>query len=134
MMLRRAVLPLLLFLGACGSGTSVPKNSVDSNGGRYRVTFRTTPEPIPLNSPFTLTFQVAAIGPATGSAARSVDVDARMPDHGHGMNRAAKVTRLPDGAYQAEGLLFHMPGHWELYIDISEGGRSERAQVDVELK
>ena len=36
--------------------------------------------------------------------------------------------------FRAEGMLFHMPGHWEMYFDITQGGRSERAQVDVDLK
>jgi hypothetical protein len=31
-------------------------------------------------------------------------------------------------------MLFHMPGHWELYFDISRGGTSERAQFDIDLK
>ncbi|HVR85091.1 MAG TPA: hypothetical protein VMU54_12315 [Planctomycetota bacterium] len=61
-------------------------------------------------------------------------MDARMPAHFHGMNRVPKVTQQADGIFVAEGLLFHMPGHWELYFDITQGGKTERAQVDVELK
>ena len=45
-----------------------------------------------------------------------------------------RFSRLPDGSYKAEGMLFHMPGHWELYFDVSQGGRTERAQVDIQLK
>ena len=63
-----------------------------------------------------------------------VQVDARMPAHFHGMNRTPKLTRQADGSFTAEGLLFHMPGHWELTFDISRGGKTERAQVDIELK
>ena len=133
-MMRWTVLGILSTLAACGNDSppsgAAPKGSVDSNGGRYRISFRTLPEPIPLNQPFTLRFQVSPTGPGP----RSVEVDARMPAHGHGMNRVAKVARLPDGAFEASGLVFHMPGHWELYVDIAEGGRTERAQIDVELK
>ena len=119
----------VLLLSSCGGGTPAP-GSIRSNSGRYRVSYRTAPEPVPLNQPFTIKFQVEP-GAAAG---RTVEVDARMPAHGHGMNRAARVSRLPDGTYLAEGLLFHMPGHWELYVDISESGRTDRAQLDVDLK
>jgi hypothetical protein len=109
---------------------------VDSNAGSYSVTFESSPRPIPLNQPFTLTFSVSARGSAAKKSGSdvSVEVDARMPAHRHGMSRTPKLTGLPDGSYRAEGLLFHMPGRWELYFDISEGGRTERAQVDVELQ
>jgi hypothetical protein len=56
-----------------------------------------------------------------------------MPAHFHGMNRVAKMSRA-GSAWKAEGLVFHMPGHWELYIDITQGGSTERAQIDVDLK
>ena len=42
---------------------------------------------------------------------------------------------LPAGnSWKAEGMLFHMSGHWELYVDITQGGATERAQMDVDLK
>jgi len=61
-------------------------------------------------------------------------VDARMPAHFHGMNRVPKITRGTGNTWKAEGLLFHMSGHWELYVDITQGAATERAQLDVDLK
>ena len=114
--------------GAAGKGP----REVRSNAGRYTVTFTPSPDPIPMNQQFDLSFRVA---PRQGSKEPTkVEVDARMPAHGHGMNRVPKITRQPDGAFKAEGMLFHMPGHWELYFDVTEGGTTERAQVDVHLK
>jgi hypothetical protein len=110
---------------------------VESNGGTYTVCFVTAPDPIALNVPFDLKFSVVPkSSPALSSPVTSleVDVDARMPAHFHGMNRVPKLARQPDGSFIAEGLLFHMPGHWELYLDITQGGRTERAQFDVDLK
>lgn len=49
------------------------------------------------------------------------------------MTRVAKVTRVEASIWKAEGLVFHMPGRWELYIDITDGGVTERAQLDVDL-
>lgn len=119
----------------CGDAASGKAGGgrVDSNAGSYSVSFEPSPRPIPLNQPFDVAFTVSARGGATlGSV--SVDVDARMPAHRHGMSRAAKVTSLPGGKYLAQGLMLHMPGRWELYFDITEGGRTERAQVDVDLE
>ena len=124
----------------CGKGApeAVPSNSgkrmIESNGGHYSVAFETVPDPIPTNEPFDLKFSVTPKAAAAPAAGLTVDVDARMPAHFHGMNRAPKLSRLPDGSYKAEGMLFHMPGHWELYFDVSQGGRTERAQVDIQLK
>ena len=117
-----------------GDGPKPPpsKRQVDSNGGSYSVAFESTPSPIPMNEPFDVRFTVTA---KSGSVQGiTVQVDARMPAHGHGMNRVPKLTTQPDGSTRAEGMLFHMPGHWELYVDITQGGKTERAQFDVDLK
>lgn len=110
------------------------KGTIVSNGGGFTVSFQTTPDPIPTNEPFDLRFTVTPKqAPAPGADFR-VEVDARMPAHFHGMNRSPKLSRQPDGSYLAEGMLFHMPGHWELYVDVSQAGRTERAQADILLK
>ena len=116
-----------------GCGESPAGRTVVSNGGTYTVAFETSPASIPMNEPFTVVFKVS---PRSGGVAEGakVEIDARMPAHGHGMNRAPKLSKMPDGSTRAEGMLFHMPGHWEMYFDITQGGRSERAQVDVDLK
>jgi hypothetical protein len=99
------------------------------------VLFDTVPAPIPMNAPFALRFSVdPKVAGKPGDSPIGVEVDARMPAHFHGMNRVPKVVRRPDGSYEVEGMLFHMPGHWELYFDITREGRTERAQVDVDLK
>jgi hypothetical protein len=128
---------VLAFAGCDGGSGPVPaaasgKRSIDSNGGRYQVELEIQPAAIELNQPFDVTVTVT---PKSG-AGKDLDVlvDARMPAHFHGMNRAAKVARGSGNTWKAEGLVFHMPGHWELYVDITEGGVTERAQTDVNLK
>ena len=125
---------IVLALAGC-DGPSAPvagkgPREVASNGGGYTVVFRPSPDPIPMNQVFDIGFTVRS----RGAAVASVEVDARMPAHGHGMNRVPKIVKQADGSFKAEGLLFHMPGHWELYFDLTQGGRTERAQVDVDLK
>ncbi len=104
-----------------------------SNDGTYIVAFRPEPEPIPMNEPFDLHVTVRA---ADGEAVEGVALaaDAAMPAHGHGMNRAPVVRRAEDGVWVVSGMLFHMPGHWELYLDITRGAITERAQFDVNLE
>lgn len=117
------------------SGQAPQRREVESNNRTYIVSYETVPDPIPLNEPFTLQFDVR---PRLPSAARpgelGVEVDARMPAHFHGMTRMPKISRKSDGHYVAEGMLFHMPGHWEVYVDISQGAGVERAQWQVDLK
>ncbi len=45
-------------------------------------------------------------------------VDAQMPEHRHGMNYRPSLKQLAPGQWRAEGLLFHMPGRWELVFDV----------------
>jgi hypothetical protein len=115
--------------GARGDGG---KKTVDSNGGHYTVDLQTSPRQVVVNQPFDVSVTVTPKGAASG--ALDVLVDARMPAHFHGMNRVPKLTRGAGNTWKAEGMLFHMSGHWELYVDITQGGTTERAQLDVDLK
>ena len=67
-------------------------------------------------------------------APQSVTLDAWMPDHRHGMNYKPAVAALGGGRYRAEGLMFHMPGRWELVFEVRAGGKSERLAQSVRLE
>jgi hypothetical protein len=122
---------------ASGASRSAPwqgASSVTSNAGAYRVMYRASPAPIPRGDPFALDvwiFDARDLDrPLAGVA---LSVDAAMPEHQHGMNRRASVRALDAGAFHADGLLFHMPGRWEIYFDVTRGAITERAQARVEL-
>jgi hypothetical protein len=57
-----------------------------------------------------------------------------MPQHGHGMNVAPTVKRTGEGTFRVDGMLFHMPGYWELYFDLGSAGTLERTQGSVTLE
>jgi len=57
-----------------------------------------------------------------------------MPEHRHGMNYRPTVATSGEGRYRAEGLLFHMPGRWQLLFDVERGGRTERLAADILLE
>ncbi|MCK6448444.1 MAG: hypothetical protein L6Q99_18800 [Planctomycetes bacterium] len=106
-----------------------------SGAGAYLVRWRTEPAEIPMNDEFSLRAWVFAAD-APDVVLRDVElvIDAAMPDHGHGMARAPKFVKRDDGSIEAQGMLFHMPGRWELYFDVSKDELTERAQVHVELE
>lgn len=91
---------------------------------RYSVGLRTAPDPVAVGKHFALALSVCPKG--GGRAPESVRVDALMPEHRHGMNYAPKVVAAPDGQYRAEGLMFHMPGRWEIVLEVRSEGRTDR--------
>lgn len=90
----------------------------------YRLAWRSDPAPVPVGRLFAL--EVAVCPRAATSVISEFVVDARMPGHGHGMNYKPSVKPSGDGRYRVEGMMFHMPGQWELSFELRAGGRSER--------
>jgi hypothetical protein len=99
---------------------------------RVVVVYRTVPAKIAVGQHFAVEARVCAKG--AGGPPTALRVDADMPAHRHGMNYRAKVAATGDGRYVAEGLLFHMPGHWRLLFDVEAGGRRERLAADLTLE
>lgn len=60
-------------------------------------------------------------------------VDALMPAHGHGMNYKASVESQRDGLVEASGMLFHMPGPWQISVDLSYDGFDRQVKIDYQL-
>jgi len=122
--LSEAAPPCTAPLGFAGSGRLESPDLV--------VLFRTVPSPIAVGQHFTVEAYVCPT-PPIGVAADFM-VDARMPEHRHGMNYRARISRQANGIYVAEGMLFHMPGLWQLMFDVERGGRMERLVTDVDLE
>ena len=91
------------------------------------------PEPAPLKVGQQFSLQVVLCGAATG--ANVVDVDARMPAHGHGMNYKADISAADtDDVFRADGMLLHMPGQWQVTVDAEQNGKRARYSADVMVK
>jgi sugar lactone lactonase YvrE len=136
---------LAAFGGEVGAGSSqsfgpapspLPGGPIEvcTNAGGYRLKLAVRPEPVPTDDYVTVDIEVRS-GCGGGSTAREItlDVDAWMPEHGHGMNTRVRVEPRLGGGFLASGLLFHMPGRWALFIDVTRAGVLERAQVDFVL-
>ena len=61
------------------------------------------------------------------------EVDAGMPDHGHGMNYRPAVSSGADGVVTADGFLFHMPGTWEISLVLKHGATGLRLVRELAL-
>ena len=107
--------------------------TVPSADGRWLVSWKFDADLPPLRDPFGIDVRVR---PAKGGAAfvGTLRPDAAMPQHGHGMNVAPTVKRTGEGTFRVEGMLFHMPGYWELYFDLGSAGTLERTQGSVTLE
>jgi hypothetical protein len=94
------------------------------------VVFRTLPPVIEIGRHFSVETLVCG----DGTTPVLTRVDATMPDHRHGMNYRPTLAARGAGRYVAEGLMFHMPGRWELTFDVESAGRRTRLATDVVLE
>ena len=100
---------------------------------RHVIAWRADPQKIPVGRHFAI--DIVACAKPGAPPASGIAVDARMPSHGHGMNYKAGIKAIGENRYRAEGLLFHMPGSWELVFDVrSNGDKPERATQAVTVR
>src|SRR5437762_8691147 len=83
--------------------------------GQHILAFRPDPFRIEVGQPFTLLLNACT---RTGGPAELVAIDATMPEHKHGMNYAPTIVSRGDGRFRIEGMVFHMPGTWEVVFDV----------------
>ena len=98
------------------------------DSARFVVGFRSEPQTISVGRHFTVE---VAVCPKPGMPGpENLVVDARMPEHRHGMNYKAQVTSGSAGHYRASGLMFHMPGRWEFVFDIGAERLTHSVRVE----
>jgi len=115
---------------ACGEKLGGPARTIES--ARYTVVYKSVPDPIETGRHFSLEFVVCPHGNAV--APDAVRVDAVMPLHRHGMNYRSIVVASGGGSYRADGLMFHMPGRWDVTFDLATAAGSERMTASIELE
>ena len=93
-------------------------------GKLWTAWWRPEPAPIAVGAHFSVRFHLC--GPPVGRVA----VRGWMPDHRHGMNYRPAVT-LDGLAGTAEGLLFHMPGRWQLILDVRGAAGREKLVAET---
>ena len=108
-------------LALCGGGGLACGESLGAGAhllgnAQLQLAYKTRPEVPVVGSHFAIDIALCPRGSARAPAALSVD--AHMPAHRHGMNYQASVNPRGPGLYRAEGLMFHMPGRWELVFEL----------------
>ena len=135
-----AHLSFLALLAACGADAPAPAPSTltsqtDSNAGSFQLHWDPAAQAPPLNEEYDLLFALRNMdGTPLEIPVSDLNLDARMPHHGHGMNQDPLIERTGAGAYTARGLRLHMTGHWEVYLDVRQGALTERAEFTLELQ
>ena len=114
--LRLAALALGLSLAGLAAACVPSVQGTRLESQKYVLAFKT--DEVSVAKHFTV--QIAACSKAGGAPPESLKVDASMPEHRHGMNYAPSVKKLGPGRWQAEGLMFHMPGKWE-FVFVLDG-------------
>ena len=93
--------------------------------------YRLKSPPLAVAQHFTLQFR-ACRGDRV-LAVENFKLDAVMPAHQHGMNYHASVSLQADGLVEARGLLFHMPGHWQVIVDFDHQGKKQQFRLDYQI-
>ncbi len=114
---------LFLVLVCCLAPTTALAEStfprlITSDSGRYTVELEQLEPEIPLRR---LHNWVVRFEPKSFTQAKPlrIEIDGGMPRHGHGLPSEPKITQhLGDGRYQIEGVLFNMPGLWQLQFRV----------------
>lgn len=132
---RSAALPVEAADAGARLATSdfVSSAALTSSAANYLLELQPPIAAMPDNEGFRFEVRVAEASTRQPAEDVTLAVDAAMPEHGHGMNRVPRVTRLGDGHFLVEGMYFHMTGRWELYLDVTQGAWTERTQCRVEL-
>jgi hypothetical protein len=120
-------LAALLFCAALPAAAACPLSAPALQQGGVQASWKIDGAPIAVGRHFAIEVQLC---PADAVLSR---VDATMPAHRHGMNYRPSIQPLGDGRWRAEGLMFHMPGAWELRLDVQAAGRNEPLRDTITL-
>lgn len=123
-----AALALVAAWQVAGAAAPCPMPEPALRQDDVQATWRVDGAPIAVGRHFAITLQLC---PADAVLAR---VDATMPEHRHGMNYRPSLQALGDGRWRAEGLLFQMPGRWELRLDVQAAGRTQSLRDSIVLR
>lgn len=116
-----------LAASACDTSSSSDENTLRVDG-TPAVQIRFVPAQFSVGESFALEISLC------DSTLSFLGVDAGMPSHGHGMNYRPSVTTTDTGLIRAEGFLFHMPGAWQITLDVARGESKWQLVREYELQ
>ena len=113
--------------------TAAP-GALRAEGRTAVVLFSPRPAPVKIGEMFALDVVTCAKGGDQTGEVRALTVDATMPEHRHGMNYQPVVKNIGAGNFSATGLMFHMPGRWQLVFEIDTATGRERVLHDLNVE
>jgi hypothetical protein len=108
----------------------------------YSITYTTDPSPIVLGQLFTIDAVVTDAHSGEPIQTGTVAINARMPQHGHGMPTKPEddpgvcgsgACSHPAGHYLTRGMKFHMAGDWMIRFDVTGPGGIDHLEVPYRL-
>jgi hypothetical protein len=135
MIVRLSVAAIAMLLAGAAGACEVPvlanARNLHDNAGSSLV-WRFVPTQPKVGEFFALEFGGCVLGaPFTAETLR---VDATMPAHRHGMNFQPKIAAIGPNTYRAEGMMFHMPGKWQLMFEQRAPAPPVRLTTDIEIE
>lgn len=137
-----AVAALALVAVGCGDSADADNNGATNNGhadgalvsetGAFEAHLTPDPDPPATGANEIHMHLMDADGQAVTGA--TIAVEPWMPAHGHGSPETPTVEEAENGMYSISNVVYSMPGHWEVRIDVTKDGTSDRivAEYDVE--
>ncbi len=130
--LQHALVGLVLALAApwawaqCGQSPL----SIPASGGALELAPQ--PWPIPVGKHFSVRLRWCG----EGAAPTALKLDADMPAHRHGMNYQPTLSRVDTVGreWQADGLMFHMPGRWRFIVDVTQASGAQRVTRELDVR
>ena len=115
---------------ACDVNTAENATMISENP----MTFVETTSPISVSEPFSAVITVCG----DIASEMTVQIDARMPAHGHGMNYTPELSVLEQNdqflKVRADGMVLHMPGSWEWVVDLKSSEMRKSLTHDFTLR
>jgi hypothetical protein len=139
-MTRALPLRLLLLAALAGAAPAKADAACPAEGQGFRrlktadaeVAYRWEPAELKVGQFFSA--EVVACRAPGREPVGEIAIDATMPAHGHGMNYRPAARRTGAGHYRFTGLMLHMPGTWQIAIDLVQGSKRIRLTHEVKLR
>ena len=117
--------------GACAQA-ALAQGARRLESQRLVLVYRTRPQPVRVGERFSV--EASLCPRPAGATVERLAIDATMPEHRHGMNYAPVLRAEGPHGWVADGMLFHMPGRWQISFDVRLAGRSERLDADLDVR
>ena len=116
---------------ACNGGVASKLMSSDNSG---ELQILAVLDPIAVSKPFGLGLVLCS--KSGDETPFTIKVDAWMPRHQHGMNYEPTITSSPPDKFAISNMVFHMPGLWQLRVNVRNGENTKPATylLDIEVK